>query len=39
LLLRYEKKATVITSNKSLTEWRHDSALAAALIDRLPLSA
>ena len=35
---RYEKKATVITSNKSLTEWGrvlHDSALAAALVDRL----
>lgn len=35
---RYEKKATIITSNKSLTEWGrvlHDSALAAALADRL----
>jgi DNA replication protein DnaC len=35
---RYEKKATAITSNKSLTEWGrvlHDSALAAALVDRL----
>lgn len=36
---RYEKKATVITSNKSFTEWgrvpHHDSALAAALVDRL----
>jgi DNA replication protein DnaC len=35
---RYEKKATIITSNKSLTEWGrvlHDTALAAALVDRL----
>jgi DNA replication protein DnaC len=35
---RYEHKATIITSNKSLSEWSrvlHDSALAAALIDRL----
>jgi DNA replication protein DnaC len=35
---RYEKKPTIITSNKSLTEWGrvlHDSALAAALVDRL----
>ncbi len=35
---RYEKKATIVTSNKSLTEWGrvlHDSALAAALVDRL----
>ena len=35
---RYEKKATIVTSNKSLTEWGrvlHDSAVAAALIDRL----
>jgi len=35
---RYEKKATVITSNKSLTEWGciiGDNALASALIDRL----
>jgi DNA replication protein DnaC len=35
---RYEKKGTIITSNKSLTEWGrvlHDSALAAALADRL----
>lgn len=35
---RYEQKATVITSNKSLTEWNgvlHDSSLAAALLDRL----
>jgi len=35
---RYEKKATLITSNKSLTEWGrvlHDTALAAALVDRL----
>jgi len=35
---RYEKRATIITSNKSLTEWGkivHDSALASALVDRL----
>ena len=35
---RYEKRATIITSNKSLTEWGkvvHDSALAGALVDRL----
>ena len=35
---RYEHKATILTSNKSLVEWSrvlHDSALAAALIDRL----
>jgi hypothetical protein len=35
---RYEKKATAITSNKSLTEWGrvlHDSALAAALVESL----
>ena len=35
---RYEKKATIVTSNKSLTEWGrvlHDSALAAPLVDRL----
>src|SRR5438067_1073090 len=35
---RYEKKATIVTSNKSLTESGrvlHDSALAAALVDRL----
>lgn len=35
---RYEKEATIITSDKSLTEWGrvlHDSALAAALVDRL----
>jgi DNA replication protein DnaC len=35
---RYEKKATIITSNKSLTEWGGiigDTALASALIDRL----
>ncbi len=35
---RYEKKATILTSNKSLTEWGrflHDTALAAALVDRL----
>jgi DNA replication protein DnaC len=35
---RYEHKATIITSNKSLSDWSrvlHDSALAAALIDRL----
>ena len=33
-----EKKATLITSNNSLTEWGrvlHDTALAAALVDRL----
>src|SRR5437879_2290349 len=35
---RYEKKATIVASNKSLTESGrvlHDSALAAALVDRL----
>lgn len=35
---RYEHRATVITSNKSLTEWGrvlHDTALASALVDRL----
>ncbi len=35
---RYEKKATIITSNKSLTEWGkiiQDNALASALLDRL----
>jgi DNA replication protein DnaC len=35
---RYENKATIITSNKSLRAWADvlcDSALAAALIDRL----
>ncbi len=35
---RYEKKATILTSNKSLPEWGrvlHDSALAAARVDRL----
>src|SRR5207247_4408617 len=35
---RYEKKATIVTSNKSLTEWGrvlHDSAVADALVDRL----
>jgi len=35
---RYEKKSTIITSNKALAAWAsvlHDSSLAAALIDRL----
>jgi DNA replication protein DnaC len=35
---RYEKKATIITSNKSLTEWGSiigDTSLASALLDRL----
>jgi DNA replication protein DnaC len=35
---RYEKKAIVLTSNKSLTDWSgvlHDSSLAVALVDRL----
>jgi len=35
---RYERQATIITSNKSLTEWggiMGDNALAGALIDRL----
>jgi hypothetical protein len=35
---RYERRATVITSNKSLPEWGrvlNDTALAGALIDRL----
>lgn len=35
---RYEKKGTIVTSNKSLRSWAeilHDSSLATALIDRL----
>lgn len=35
---RYEKKATILTSNKSLSTWSqvlHDPSLASALIDRL----
>ena len=35
---RYERRATVIPSNKSLTEWGrvlHDTSLASALVDRL----
>lgn len=35
---RYERHATIITSNKSLTEWGgivQDPSLAAAIIDRL----
>lgn len=35
---RYEKRATIITSNKSLTDWGkvlQDNALASALVDRL----
>ena len=35
---RYERGATIITSNKSLQEWGkvlHDTALASALLDRL----
>ncbi len=35
---RYEKGATIITSNKSVQEWGkvlHDAALASALLDRL----
>ena len=35
---RYEKKATIVTSNKSLKEWGRvlsDAALAGALLDRL----
>lgn len=35
---RYEKKSTIITSNKGLPTWAavlHDSSLAAAVIDRL----
>lgn len=35
---RYERKGTIITSNKSLRSWAevlHDSSLATALIDRL----
>jgi DNA replication protein DnaC len=35
---RYEKRATIITSNKALTEWGkvfQDGALASALVDRL----
>ena len=35
---RYEKRATIVTSNKSLRAWAevlHDSSLASAIIDRL----
>jgi DNA replication protein DnaC len=35
---RYERRPTIITSNKSLTEWEaivQDVSLAAALVDRL----
>ena len=35
---RYERKPTIITSNKALTEWAsvvQDSSLAAAVVDRL----
>jgi DNA replication protein DnaC len=35
---RYERGATIITSNKSVQEWGkvlHDTALAGALLDRL----
>ena len=35
---RYERKGTIITSNKSLSSWSqvlHDPSLAAALVDRL----
>ena len=35
---RYERRPTIITSNKSLTEWGRvvqDVSLAAALVDRL----
>jgi len=35
---RYERRPTIITSNKSLTEWStisQDVSLAAAIIDRL----
>lgn len=35
---RYEKKATIITSNKSLKEWGKvlgDSSLASAIVDRI----
>jgi DNA replication protein DnaC len=35
---RYEKKATIITSNKGLSEWGsvlHDYSLASAIVDRL----
>ena len=35
---RYERRATIITSNKSLTDWGkvlNDTALASALVDRL----
>lgn len=35
---RYEKRPTVVTSNKSLTEWAaivQDASLAAALVDRI----
>jgi DNA replication protein DnaC len=35
---RYRRRPTIITSNKSLTDWAHivqDVSLAAALVDRL----
>ena len=35
---RYRQRPTIITSNKSLTEWSvvvHDVSLAAAIVDRL----
>jgi hypothetical protein len=35
---RYERRPTLITSNKSLTEWAtivQDASLAAALVDRI----
>lgn len=35
---RYEKKALIMTSNKSLTEWGqvlHDASLASAIVDRI----
>ena len=35
---RYEKRPTLLTSNKSLTEWAaivQDASLAAALVDRI----
>jgi len=35
---RYERRPTILTSNKSLTEWAsivQDVSLAAALVDRL----
>jgi DNA replication protein DnaC len=35
---RYERRPTILTSNKSLTEWAavvHDASLATAIVDRI----